>query len=57
MNVFGFFIVDKPVGPTSHNIVTLVRRGTGVRKVGHAGTLDRRLPPGCLFFVLVLQPG
>lgn len=42
MNVFGFFIVDKPVGPTSHNIVTLVRRGTGVRKVGHAGTLDPR---------------
>jgi len=42
MNVFGFFIIDKPVGPTSHNIVTLVRRGTGVRKVGHAGTLDPR---------------
>ena len=42
MDTFGFIIVDKPVGPTSHNIVTLVRRGTGVRKVGHAGTLDPR---------------
>ena len=42
MDAFGFIIVDKPVGPTSHNIVTLVRRGTGVRKVGHAGTLDPR---------------
>jgi len=42
MNAFGFIIVDKPVGPTSHNIVSLVRRGSGVRKVGHAGTLDPR---------------
>jgi tRNA pseudouridine55 synthase len=42
MNVFGLIIVDKPVGPTSHKIVSLVRRGTGVSKVGHAGTLDPR---------------
>ncbi len=42
MNDFGLMIVDKPVGPTSHKIVSLVRRGTGVRKVGHAGTLDPR---------------
>lgn len=42
MKVFGLIIVDKPVGPTSHKIVTIVRRGTGVRKVGHAGTLDPR---------------
>lgn len=42
MKAFGFIIVDKPVGPTSHNIVTIVRHGTGVRKVGHAGTLDPR---------------
>jgi tRNA pseudouridine55 synthase len=33
-------IVDKPAGPTSHDIVNLVRRGTGIRKVGHTGTLD-----------------
>jgi tRNA pseudouridine55 synthase len=39
---FGLLIVDKPVGPTSHSVVNIVRRGTGVRKVGHAGTLDPR---------------
>jgi len=39
--MFGFFAVDKPPGPTSHDIVAGVRRrlGRGV-KVGHAGTLD-----------------
>jgi tRNA pseudouridine55 synthase len=42
MKVFGLLVVDKPVGPTSHKIVTLVRRGMGIRKVGHAGTLDPR---------------
>lgn len=42
MKIFGLIIVDKPVGPTSHKIVSLVRKGTGVRKVGHAGTLDPR---------------
>lgn len=42
MKAFGLIIVDKPVGPTSHRIVNLVRRSTGVRKVGHAGTLDPR---------------
>jgi tRNA pseudouridine55 synthase len=42
MKDFGLLIVDKPVGPTSHHIVSMVRRGTGIRKVGHAGTLDPR---------------
>ncbi len=42
MKDYGLIIVDKPVGPTSHNIVSLVRRGTQIRKVGHAGTLDPR---------------
>jgi tRNA pseudouridine55 synthase len=42
MEHFGLLIVDKPVGPTSHQVVNVVRRGTGVRKVGHAGTLDPR---------------
>jgi len=32
--------VYKPSGPTSHDIVDRVRRATGVKKVGHAGTLD-----------------
>ncbi|TAM74254.1 MAG: tRNA pseudouridine(55) synthase TruB [Chloroflexota bacterium] len=36
----GIIIVDKPAGPTSHDVVALVRRLTGVRRVGHGGTLD-----------------
>ncbi len=36
----GFLIVDKPVGVTSFSMVSLVRRLTGVKRVGHAGTLD-----------------
>lgn len=37
----GIFIgIDKPVGMTSHDVVNCVRRVTGIRKVGHAGTLD-----------------
>ncbi len=39
---FGLLVVDKPVGPTSHAVVNAVRKGTGIRKVGHAGTLDPR---------------
>lgn len=36
----GILVVDKPVGPSSHDIVALVKRLTGARKVGHLGTLD-----------------
>lgn len=36
----GFLTIDKPPGMTSHDIVGLVRRVTGVRQVGHSGTLD-----------------
>lgn len=38
--IVGFVLVDKPAGPTSHDMVDLVRRAVGVRRVGHAGTLD-----------------
>jgi tRNA pseudouridine55 synthase len=38
--ISGFLIVDKPVGVTSFSMVSLVRRLTGVKRVGHAGTLD-----------------
>jgi tRNA pseudouridine55 synthase len=38
--VSGIICVDKPVGPTSFDVIRSVRRGTGVRKAGHAGTLD-----------------
>lgn len=33
-------VVDKPAGPTSHDVVDRVRRGLGVRRAGHTGTLD-----------------
>lgn len=36
----GFLAVDKPQGITSHDVVATVRRVTGIRKVGHTGTLD-----------------
>ncbi len=36
----GIVLADKPAGKTSHDITTVVRRGLGVRKAGHAGTLD-----------------
>ncbi len=36
----GILLVDKPSGPTSHDVVQIVRRGTREKKVGHAGTLD-----------------
>jgi len=36
----GFLLLDKPAGPTSHDMVGAVRRALGVRRVGHAGTLD-----------------
>ncbi|MFH1215667.1 MAG: tRNA pseudouridine(55) synthase TruB [Pseudomonadota bacterium] len=36
----GFFLLDKPVGPTSFKMVHLVRRVLQIKKVGHAGTLD-----------------
>jgi tRNA pseudouridine55 synthase len=36
----GVLVVAKPAGPTSHDIVAIVRRLTGVRRVGHGGTLD-----------------
>jgi len=34
------FIIDKPVGLTSHDVVAAVRRTLGIRQVGHFGTLD-----------------
>ena len=33
-------LVDKPAGKTSHDLVAAVRHSLGVRRVGHAGTLD-----------------
>ena len=36
----GVLVIDKPSGPTSHDVVQLVRRAFRTRAVGHAGTLD-----------------
>jgi len=36
----GILVVDKPVGPTSHDVVSWTRRALGTKAVGHAGTLD-----------------
>lgn len=36
----GFFVIDKPAGVTSHDIVSKVRRAINQKKVGHTGTLD-----------------
>ncbi|MBP6015123.1 MAG: tRNA pseudouridine(55) synthase TruB [Candidatus Promineofilum sp.] len=40
MTPSGLLILDKPTGPTSHDVVARVRRVAGTRRVGHAGTLD-----------------
>ncbi len=36
----GVLVVDKPAGPTSHDVVGRVRRAVGHQRVGHTGTLD-----------------
>jgi len=40
LDISGIFNIDKPAGRTSFQVVSLVRRLSGVRRVGHAGTLD-----------------
>src|SRR4051812_2838226 len=36
----GALLVDKPAGPTSHDVVAAIRRKFQIEKVGHCGTLD-----------------
>jgi len=40
VNLEGIVLVDKPAGPTSHDVVAKMRKLFNTRKVGHAGTLD-----------------
>ncbi|MHC1771346.1 MAG: tRNA pseudouridine(55) synthase TruB [Flexilinea sp.] len=40
--ISGVMVIDKPVGKTSHDVVQFVRKGTGLRRIGHTGTLDPR---------------
>lgn len=50
----GALLVDKPAGPTSHDIVDAIRRQFRLTKVGHAGTLD---PNATGLLVLLLGRG
>ncbi|MFN8126104.1 MAG: tRNA pseudouridine(55) synthase TruB [Candidatus Nanopelagicales bacterium] len=50
----GLLLVDKPAGPSSHQVVAGVRRTLACRKVGHAGTLD---PAASGLLVLGVGPG
>lgn len=50
----GAVLIDKPAGPTSHDVVDAVRRQFGLKKVGHCGTLD---PAATGLLILVLGRG
>ncbi len=39
-NFDGALLIDKPAGPTSHDVVDIIRRNFRIQKVGHCGTLD-----------------
>jgi tRNA pseudouridine55 synthase len=47
----GALLIDKPAGPTSHDVVDAIRRQFGIKKVGHCGTLDPNAT-GVLIIVL-----
>lgn len=50
----GILLVDKPAGPTSHDVVDCIRHAAGIRRVGHTGTLD---PAATGLLVLCLGTG
>jgi len=50
----GALLIDKPAGPTSHDVVDEIRRQFGIRKVGHCGTLD---PNATGLLIIVLGRG
>src|ERR1041384_7048159 len=50
----GAILIDKPAGPTSHDVVDLIRRHFGIKKVGHCGTLD---PNATGLLIIVLGRG
>src|SRR5207244_7989071 len=50
----GALLIDKPVGPTSHDVVDAIRRRFQIKKVGHCGTLD---PSATGLLVIVLGRG
>ena len=50
----GAILVDKPAGPTSHDVVDAIRRQFAIKKVGHCGTLD---PNATGLLIIVLGRG
>jgi tRNA pseudouridine55 synthase len=50
----GAILIDKPVGPTSHDVVDKIRRRFQIKKVGHCGTLD---PNATGLLIIVLGRG
>jgi tRNA pseudouridine55 synthase len=50
----GAILIDKPAGPTSHDVVDAIRRHFGIKKVGHCGTLD---PNATGLLIIVLGRG
>jgi tRNA pseudouridine55 synthase len=50
----GAILIDKPAGPTSHDVVDTIRRKFGIKKVGHCGTLD---PNATGLLIIVLGRG
>src|SRR6185436_15312112 len=50
----GALLIDKPAGPTSHDVVAMIRRQFRIPKVGHCGTLD---PNATGLLILVLGRG
>lgn len=39
-NIFGFLNIDKPEKMTSHDVISKLRKITGIKQIGHSGTLD-----------------
>lgn len=50
----GAILIDKPAGPTSHDVVDVIRRQFGIKKAGHCGTLD---PAATGLLIIVLGRG
>lgn len=50
----GAILIDKPAGPTSHDVVDAIRRKFAIKKVGHCGTLD---PNATGLLIIVLGRG
>jgi tRNA pseudouridine55 synthase len=50
----GAILIDKPAGPTSHDVVDAIRRTFAIKKVGHCGTLD---PNATGLLIIVLGRG